>query len=48
METITKYFKSLKQAERYQNSLYNKFPYVVLSSFPLFSEEGQYTWEISM
>ena len=47
METITKYFKSIKQAERYQNSLYNKFPYVRLINFPMW-EEGHYTWEISM
>ena len=48
METITKRFRTIKQAAKYQNSLYNKFPYVVLISSPLFSEEGQYTWEISM
>jgi len=48
METITKRFKTIKQAEKYQNSLYNKFPYVRLISSPLFSEEGQYIWEISI
>ena len=48
MELITKYFKSIKQAEKYQNSLYSKFPYVRLFSSPMWSEDGQYTWEISM
>jgi hypothetical protein len=48
METISKQFKTLKQAEKYQNSLYNKYPYVQLVSYPIFSEEGEYTWEISM
>lgn len=48
MQTIAKYCKTLKQAEKYQNSLYNKYPYVRLISFPLFSEEGLYEWHISM
>lgn len=48
METITKRFKTIKQAERYQNSLYNKYPYVRLVSFPQWSEEGEYSWHISM
>lgn len=48
MQTISKIFKTIKQAEKYQNSLYIKFPYVRLVSFPQWSEEGQYTWEISM
>ena len=48
MQQITKYFRSIKQAEKYQNQLYSKLPYVRLFSAPLFSEEGQYTWEVSM
>jgi hypothetical protein len=48
MTTISKYFKSIKQAEKYQNSLYNKFPYVRLVTSPIWSEEGKYIWEISM
>lgn len=48
MQTITKRFQTLKQAEKYQNSLYNKFPYVRLITFPIYSEEGVYIWEISM
>jgi hypothetical protein len=48
MRTITKHFRTIKQAEKYQNSLYNKFPYVRLFSSPIWSEEGNYTWEVSM
>jgi len=48
MQTISKRFNTIKQAEKYQNSLYKKFPYVVLVNFPTWSEEGTYIWEISM
>jgi hypothetical protein len=48
MIQLTKFFKTIKQAEKYQNSLYSKYPYVQLVSFPQFSEEGRYTWEIAM
>lgn len=48
MQTISKRFKTIKQAEKYQNSLYNKFPYVRLISSPIWIEEGLYIWEISM
>lgn len=47
MQTITKYFKSIKAAVKYRESLYNTFLYVVLIDSPLFSEEGQYTWKVS-
>lgn len=48
METISKRFRTIKQAEKYLNSLYNKFPYVRLVSWPIWSEEGTYIYEISM
>lgn len=48
MQTISKRLKTIKQAEKFQNSLYSKFPYVVLINYPLWGEEGQYIWEISM
>lgn len=48
MQTINKRFKGIKQAEKYQNYLYSKFPYVRLSSFPIWSEDGIYTWEVSI
>jgi hypothetical protein len=46
MKTITKVYKSLKQAESYQNRLYGKYNYVRLISSPLFSEEGKYVWQV--
>ena len=46
MKTITKTYTKLKQAESYQNRLYNKYSYVRLVSSPLFSEEGKYVWHV--
>lgn len=46
MKTITKTYKTLKQAESYQNRLYNKYNTVRLVSFPRFSEEGVYVWQV--
>jgi hypothetical protein len=46
VKTITKTYKTLKQAERYQNSLYNKYDHVRLIRSPMFSEEGVYAWEV--
>lgn len=46
-KTIVKNYKTLKQAERYQNLLYNKHEMVRLIKWPMFSEEGQYIWEVS-
>lgn len=48
MNTITKRFKKIKSAERYQDYLYNKFPYVRLISYPIYTEEGAYTWHVSI
>jgi hypothetical protein len=47
MKRITKTYKTLKQAERYQNRLYNKYNSVQLVSFPRFSEDGEYVWEVA-
>lgn len=47
MKIITKKYKTLKQAERYQNSLYNKYHSVKLVKFPSFSEDGIYQWQVS-
>jgi len=46
-KTIRKEYKTLKQAERYQNMLYNKWDSVKLVSSPRFEEEGIYVWEVS-
>ena len=47
MKQITKYFKTMKQAERYQNALYKKYNHVELISFPIYWESGAYIWEIA-
>ena len=45
---IKKVCSSLKQAERKQNALYNKYNSVELVKSPLlFSEAGEYVWEVS-
>jgi hypothetical protein len=46
MIEISKTFKTIKQAEKFQNSLYNRFNYVALTSSPIWSEEGVYTWDV--
>ena len=46
-QRIKKTYKTLAQAERYQNRLYNKYNSVQLVSFPHFSEDGEYVWEVS-
>ncbi len=45
--TITKDCKTLRQAERYQNLLYNKYNSVRLIHSPRFTEAGIYRWEVS-
>ena len=47
MKTITRYYNTLAGAEKFQNKLYNKYKIVRLIRFPSFSEEGNYTWEVS-
>ena len=46
MKTISKVFKTMKQAERFQTALYNKYQKVVLVSFPIYWTTGTYTWEV--
>lgn len=46
-KTIRKEFKSLKQAESYQNRLYNQWDSVKLIQSPRFEESGVYVWEVS-
>ncbi len=45
-KVITKYFKTRKQAERFQNSLYDKYDSVQLVRAPTFAEEGSYVWRV--
>lgn len=46
MKTIIRYFDTIKEAEEFQNDLYERYDYVKLTSAPRFSEEGYYTWEV--
>jgi hypothetical protein len=46
LKRITKTFKSLKEAENYQNKLYNKYNHVKLVYSPKIGESGNYTWEV--
>ncbi len=48
MTTISKYFTSIKKAESYQNRLYSKYYYVRLINSPLFTESGNYYWEVML
>jgi len=48
MMQIKRRFKTLKQAERFQNSLYNKYPSVELIQFPIITDDGEYVWTVSM
>lgn len=43
---ISKQFNELKQAEQYQNRLYNKYSYVSMVQFPRFTESGVYKWNV--
>jgi hypothetical protein len=47
MKTIVKNFTNLKQAERYQNRLYSRFDSVRLITFPVFTDSGNYVWEVN-
>lgn len=47
MTIITKHFETIKQAEKYQFKLYDKYNSVVLISSPLFTESGTYKWKVS-
>jgi hypothetical protein len=46
MKRITKYCRTLKQAEQYLNRLYSKYDHVRTVSSPLFSEAGNYIFEV--
>jgi len=44
---IARLFGNLKQAEKFQDKLYDKYNGVSLVRSPLFAEEGIYEWEVS-
>lgn len=45
-KTITKIFCTMEQAVNYRDKLYNKYDSVKLISCPMYSEYGEYTWEV--
>ena len=45
-KTISKYFNTLRQAEKFREKLYNQFDSVKLIDCPLFEECGQYTFVV--
>ena len=46
MKTIRKAFKTMKQAERYQQALCNRYNHVELVSFPIYWQSGTYIWQV--
>lgn len=44
---ISKNLKTSKQAENYQEKLYDKYYSVELIDFPRYSNSGIYTWKVS-
>lgn len=47
MMKISKRFKRISHAERYQDKLYKYYFRVILISFPLRGESGLYVWAVS-
>lgn len=47
MQRITRTFDTMKQAEKFQEKLWNKYARIELVSFPMFSEAGKYVWFVS-
>lgn len=43
---IQKTFKTLRQAERFQDKLYGQYDYVRLVRSPMFTEGGVYVWDV--
>lgn len=46
MKQISKNFTTLRKAQNYMESLYNRYNYVRLSVFPRFSESGEYVFTV--
>ena len=46
MKQISKNFSSLRKAQNFMESLYNRYNYVRLSVFPRFSESGEYVFTV--
>lgn len=46
MKQISKKFSTLRKAQKFMESLYNRYNYVRLSVFPRFSEDGEYVFTV--
>lgn len=46
MKRITRHCRTLKAAESYLNRLYSRYDHVRCVSSPLFSEDGNYIFEV--
>lgn len=46
MKQVSKYFHTIRQAEKHQDKLYDKYNSVRLVSFPITSEAGTYIWKV--
>lgn len=46
MKQISKKFSTLRKAQKFMESLYNRYNYVRLSVFPRFSEDGEYIFTV--
>ena len=47
MKTISKKFKSIKDAVNYRSKLYEKYHFVKITDAPLFDENGTYTFSVN-
>ena len=47
MKTITKHFKTIKDAVNYRSKLYKKYDFVKITDAPLFDENGTYTFSVN-
>jgi hypothetical protein len=43
---IRKWCMTIRQAERFQNKLYNQYKSVELTTCPIFRQEGSYFWRV--
>ena len=47
MKQIKRFFNWMRDAEKFQNRLYNKYNSVKLVRYPQFDKAGFYVWEVS-
>ena len=47
MKTISKHFKTIKQAVNFRSKLYQKYDFVKITDAPLFDENGTYVFSVN-